>query len=50
VFTVVLCGVPIVAVTLAPASAAPFKVTLPLTPPDVITHVTVNVCPAVPAL
>jgi hypothetical protein len=53
VLTVALCGVPAVAVTLAgapppPASAAPFRVTLPV--PLAITHVTVRVFPALAAL
>jgi hypothetical protein len=50
VFTVALWGVPPLALTLFPAtaSAAPFKVTLPV--PDVMIHFTVKLCPALPAL
>jgi hypothetical protein len=51
VFTVVLCGVPAVVLTVPlpppPCNAAPFNVTFPL--PEVIVQVTVNVCPAPPA-
>ena len=43
-----LCGVPPVAamVPVARARAAPFKVTLPAPDTDVVTHFTINVCPA----
>jgi hypothetical protein len=49
--TAALCGVPAAAAMLAgvPArSAAPFSVTLPV--PDVVTQLTVRVCPAEAAL
>jgi hypothetical protein len=51
VLTAVLCGVPAVAVMVDPfpASAAPFNVTFPLLP-ELITQLTVKVCPAVAAL
>jgi hypothetical protein len=47
VLTVALCGVPPLAATTDPFSAAAFKVTFPV--PDVIAQVTVSVCPALAA-
>jgi hypothetical protein len=52
-FTAALCGVPAVAATVSvpvepPCNAAAFSVTLPV--PEVISQVTVKVCPALSAL
>ena len=48
--TVVLCGVPDVAVTLAPTRAAALRVTFPPLRAEDMTQLTVSVWPAVPAL